>query len=285
MPWREAVDYAVGGRADYLRDVVLMIAVPLLVVRGRSGFFLFFYLCAVWLFCLNPLLARMWMANILAPTYFRLVYLLQLPLLCTLIAGAGSQLAQKGGVMNGRAQTVLALSAIVVAFVGSYHGLSVLPRDAREGIGWKSPREYQLLPANLDFARAAGPYIAHAKLLAPIWTAGCELPLLFPEMKVVAPRLVTHYFANAGNPEEGNLRNQAAAFIAGEQLGSPERVKATELEFRKVIETGRANAVAVPESESQRVLATLRSIDPGWRRVLEAGGLVLMLPAPAEQRG
>ena len=285
MPWREAVDYAVGGRADYLRDVVLMIAVPLLVVRGRSGFFLFFYLCAVWLFCLNPLLARMWMANILAPTYFRLVYLLQLPLLCTLIAGAGSQLAQKGGVMNGRAQTVLALSAIVVAFVGSYHGLSVLPRDAREGIGWKSPREYQLLPANLDFARAAGPYIAHAKLLAPIWTAGCELPLLFPEMKVVAPRLVTHYFANAGNPEEGNLRNQAAAFIAGEQLGSPERVKATELDFRKVIETGRANAVAVPESESQRVLATLRSIDPGWRRVLEAGGLVLMLPAPAEHRG
>jgi hypothetical protein len=285
MPWREAVDYAVGGRADYLRDVVLMIAVPLLVVRGRSGFFLFFYLCAVWLFCLNPLLARMWMANILAPTYFRLVYLLQLPLLCTLIAGAGSQLAQKGGVMNGRAQTVLALSAIVVAFVGSYHGLSVLPKNARQGIGWKSPQEYQLLPANLDFARAAGPYIAHAKLLAPIWTAGCELPLLFPEMKVVAPRLVTHYFANAGNPEEGNLRNQAAAFIAGEQLGSPERVKATELEFRKVIETGRANAVAVPESESQRVLATLKSIDPGWRRVLEAGGLVLMLPGPAEQRG
>jgi hypothetical protein len=285
MPWREAVDYAVGGRADYLRDVVLMIAVPLLVVRGRSGFFLFFYLCAVWLFCLNPLLARMWMANILAPTYFRLVYLLQLPLLCTLIAGAGSQLAQKGGVMNGRAQTVLALSAIVVAFVGSYHGLSVLPKNARQGIGWKSPQEYQLLPANLDFARAAGPYIAHAKLLAPIWTAGCELPLLFPEMKVVAPRLVTHYFANAGNPEEGNLRNQAAAFIAGEQLGNPERVKATELEFRKVIETGRANAVAVPESESQRVLATLKSIDPGWRRVLEAGGLVLMLPGPAEQRG
>ncbi|HEU0050092.1 MAG TPA: hypothetical protein VFQ43_21055, partial [Nitrososphaera sp.] len=166
MPWGEAVDYAVGGRAEYLRDVVLMIAVPLLIVRGRSGFFLFFYLCAVWLFCLNPLLARMWMANILAPTYFRLVYLLQLPLLCTLIAGAGSQLAQKGRVMNARAQTVLALSAIVVAFVGSYHGLSVLPRDARQGIGWKSPRECQLLPANLDFAKAAGPYIAHAKLLA-----------------------------------------------------------------------------------------------------------------------
>ena len=206
------MDYAVGGRADYLRDVVLMIAVPLLVVRARTGFFLFFYLCAVWLFCLNPLLARMWMANILAPTYFRLVYLLQLPLLCTLIATAGSQLAQKGRVMNARAQTVLALSAIVVAFVGSYHGLSVLPRDAKLGVGWKSPREYQLLPANLDFAKAAGPYIAHAKLLAPTWTAGCELPLLFPEMKVVAPRLVYALFRQRRQPRRRQLRNQAAGF-------------------------------------------------------------------------
>ncbi len=285
MPWREAVDYAVGGCAEYLRDVVLMIAVPLLIVRGRSGFFLFFYLCTVWLFCLNPLLARVWMANILAPTYFRLVYLLQLPLLCTLTAGAGSQLAQKGRVMNARAQTLLALSAIVVAFVGSYHGLSVLPRDARQDIGWKSPRECQLLPANLDFAKAAGPYIAHAKLLAPNWTASCELPLLFPEMKVVAPRLVVHYFANAGNPDEGILRRQAQAFIEGDRAGNPKRFQLLESKFLKVIETGRANAIAVPEAKSQRVLATLQSINPGWHRVLEAGGLVLMLPGNSEPRG
>ena len=285
MPWGEAVDYAVGGRAEYLRDVVLMIAVPLLIVRGRSGFFLFFYLCAVWLFCLNPLLAHMWMTNILAAAYFRLVYLLQLPLLCTLIGGAGSQLAQKGRVMNARAQTVLALSAIVVAFVGSYHGLSVLPRYARQGIGWKSPRECQLLPANLDFAKAAGPYIAHAKLLAPNWTASCELPLLFPEMKVVAPRLVAHYFANAGNPDEGILRRQAQAFIEENPPENARRLQLLEPKFRHVIETDRANAVAVPESESQRVLATLKSINPGWHRVLEAGGLVLMLPGNTEPRG
>ena len=284
MPWREAVDYAVGARAEYFRDVVLMIAVPLLVVRGRSGLFLFFYLCAVWLFCLNPLLARMWMANILAPTYFRLVYLLQLPLLCTLIASAGSQLTQKGGVMNSRAQTVLALSAIVVAFVGSYHGLSVLPRDARQGIGWKSPRECQLLPANLDFAKAAGPYIAHAKLLAPNWTASCELPLLFPEMKVVAPRLVVHYFANAGNPDEGILRRQAQAFIEENPPENARRVQLLEPKFRHVIETGRANAVAVPESESERGFTALKSIDGSWYRVLEAGGLVLMLPGDSRPK-
>ena len=43
----------------------------------------------------------------------------------------------------------------------------------------------------------------------------------------------------------------------------------------------RANAVVAPDSESPRVLATLQSIDPSWHRVLEAGGLVLMLPEGA----
>src|SRR5262249_15339313 len=169
-------------------------------------------------------------------------------------------------------------SAIVVSFVGSYHGISILPKDARLGIGWKAPGECQLLPANLDFAKTAGRYIAHAKLLTPIWTAGCELPLLFPEMKVVAPRMVTHYFANAGNPEEGNLRNQAQAFIEENPPENATRRQVLEPRFREVIETGRANAVAVPKSESDRVLSTLKSIDAGWHRVLEAGGLVLMVP-------
>ena len=284
MPWKEAMDYAVGGRAEYLRDVVLMITVPLLIVRGRTGLFLFSYLCAVWLLCLNPLLAPWWMKNIFAYTYFRLVYLLPLPFLCTLIAAGIPRLVRPSNARE-RAVTGAGLAAIITSFVFTYRGVSILPRDPKLGLGWKSPTECQLLPANIDFANAAGRYIAHAKLLVPTWTAGCELPLLFPEMKVVAPRLVYHYFANAGNPKEGVLRNQAEAFIGGDRRFGPERLKSLEPEFRQVIETGRANAIAVPESESQRVLATLKSIDPGWRRVLEAGGLVLMLPGPPEQRG
>jgi hypothetical protein len=284
MPWRSAVDFVIGGPAEYLRCAILMVVVPLLLVRGRAGLFLFFYLCAVWLLCLNPLLAPWWMKNIFAYTYFRLVYLLPLPFLCALIAAAGARLVQRPNAKE-RVVTAAALAAIILSFVFSYHGVSILPRDPKLGVAWKSPAECQLLPANIDFAKAAGKYIAHAKLLAPIWTAGCELALLFPEMKVVAPRGVGHYFTNAGNPTEGNLRNQAQVFINGDRRFGPDRLKSLEPKFRQVIETGRANAVAVPESESQRVLATLKSIDPGWHRVLKAGGLVLMLPGLAEQRG
>jgi hypothetical protein len=282
MPWREAVDYVIGGPVEYLRDVVLMIAVPLLIVRGRAGLFIFFYLCAVWLLCLNPLLAPWWMKNILAYCYFRLVYLLQLPLLCTLMAAAGPSLVRPRILLRERLTTVLAISSVVVSFAYSYRGLAILPRDPELGIGWKSPTECQLLPANIAFAKAAGGYIAHAKLLAPNWTASCELPLLLPGMKVVAPRLVTHYFANAGNLEEGILRRQAQSFIEGDTSGNARRLELLEPKFRQVIETRRANAIAVPESESRRVLTTLQSIDPSWHQVLKAGGLVLMLPGKNE---
>jgi len=55
--------------------------------------------------------------------------------------------------------------------------------------------------------------------------------------------------------------------------------------FQLVIQSGRANAVAAPEPESARMLAALQSIDPRWRRVLKAGGLVLMLPQGGAPEG
>lgn len=281
MPWREAMDHVIGGPAEYWRDVILMITVPLLIVRGKTGRFIFFYLCAVWLLCLNPLFAPWWMKHLLAYCYFRLVYLLPLPLLCAMSAVVGPRII-RGGNPKSRILTSLALVAIILSFFYSYHGLSITPRDAKLGVGWKSPSEYQLLPENLNFAKAAGPYIAHSKLLMPTWTAGCELPLLFPAMKVVSPRFVTHYFANAGNPAEGNLRHQAELFIDKSNSGNAQRLSRLEPKFREVIETGRANAIVVPESESERVLATLKSIDSAWHRVLEADGYVLMLPGKSE---
>jgi hypothetical protein len=281
MPWRETVDFVIGGPAEYLRDMILMVVVPLLLVRGRAGLFLFFYLCAVWLLCLNPLLAPWWMKNIFAYTYFRLLYLLPLPFLSALIAAVGPRLMERSSIKDGTV-TGLGLAAIIAGFAYAYRGVSILPRDPKLGVGWKSPKECQLLPANIAFAKAARKYIAHSKLLAPCWTASCELPLLFPEMRVVAPRLVTHYFANAGNPNEGVLRGKAQAFVEGDKSGNLQRLRSLEPEFRQVIKTGRANAVAAAESESERVLTTLKSIDPGWHRVLEAGGLVLMLPGKTQ---
>ena len=277
VPWREGMDYVVGGPAEHMRNIVLMVAISLLIVGSKRGLFLFLYICGVWLFCLNPLLAHRWMENILALTYFRLVYLLPLPLLCAMLAAAGPRLEkQPGGSLRDRLLPAGALLAVVISFFHSYRALSIMPQT--EQVAWKSPEEYQLLKADTDFARDAGRHIAHSKLLAPGWTASCELPLLFPHMKVVAPRFVTHYFAIAGNPMEGALRRQAQVFVEGEKNASPKRIEWLAARFRAVIERGRANAVAAPESESARVLATLQSIDPRWHRVLEAGGLVLMLP-------
>jgi hypothetical protein len=279
IPWRPPLDAVLGRFPEYTRDIVIMVAVPVPIVRGKRGLFLFFYVCAVWLLCLNPLLAHLWMKNIVSASYFRLVYLLQLPLLCAMSAAAIPRLAEwPSGSLKGRLVTEIALLAIILSFFYSYRTLSIMPRNPKLGIGWKSPGEHQLLKANTDFAKAAGKYIAHSKLLAPNWTASCELPLLFPRMKAVAPRLVGYYFANVGNPQEGLLRAHAQLFVQEQKSNDPKRLKWLAGRFRKVITSGRANALAAPESESDRVLTTLQSIDPGWHRVLEAGGLVLILP-------
>ncbi len=104
------------------------------------------------------------MENILAPTYFRLVYLLQLPLLTALVAAAAPQLTKQTDFSaRERVLTAIGLVSLLIGFVHSYHGLSITPKYPKLGIGWKSPGEYQLLPANVEFAKAAGKYIAHAK--------------------------------------------------------------------------------------------------------------------------
>ena len=284
IPWRQGVDYVVGRPAEHLRNIMIMIAVPLLIVRGKAGLFLFFYLCAIWLLCLNPLFVEWWMRNIFATCYFRLVYLLPLPLLCGMLPTAGRRWSElRNARVEDRLLTGLAALALVVSFLHSYREISIMPRNAERG--WKSPRDYQILKTNTDFARAAGKYVAHSKLLAPAWTASCELPLLFPQMKVVAPRLVLHYFLNAGNPKEGALRRNAQCFVEGEKNTNPTRTIAIAASFRAVITSGRADAVAAPEAESARVLAALQKIDPRWHRVLEAGKLVLMLPTAGESEG
>src|SRR6266496_4014492 len=61
VPWREGMGYVVGGPAEHMRNIVLMVAIPLLIVGGKRGLFVFFYICGVWLFCLNPLLSHRWM--------------------------------------------------------------------------------------------------------------------------------------------------------------------------------------------------------------------------------
>ena len=279
MPWVESMKFFVGGPAEYVRNILLMIAVPLVVIWRKTGLFLFCYICAVWLSCLNPLLGPWWMRHIMALCHHRLNYLVPLPLLCAMLPAAGPRLLGRapGAPVGNRLLLAGALLAVIISFLYSYRALSITPIS--EQAGWKSPLEYQLVKENTDFARAAGKYIEHSKLLAPTWTVGCELPLLFPEMTVVSPRFVTHYFTNAGNPTEGKLRRQAQVFIEGDSSENPKRLQLLEAKFRQVIESGRANAVAVSESESQRVLATLKSINRGWHRVLEAGGLVLLLPA------
>ncbi len=276
IPWWKGVEYVVGRTPFLWRDIVLILAVPCLIVGRKRGRFLILYAGLIFLLCLNPLLAHFWMKNITAACYFRLVYLMPLPLLIVFLPVAFWRDPERSRKNLGFVSGIIGVAAIVVSTAFSFRSLTVSPGS--QTLRWKSPLDYQILPDNIKFARAAAQYLAHGKLLAPAWTASCELPLLFPEMKVVAPRLATHYFANAGARKEGSLRRMAQAFVEGENTGDGRRKAALLQSFKKVVTSSRVTAIAAPRAESQRVLATLHAIDPRWHLELEAGGLVLLLP-------
>lgn len=281
IPWSQGIEYVVGKTKFLWRDVAILILVPCFILRGRRRAFCLFYSCVILVLCLNPLLAHFWMKNITAACYFRLVYLMPLPLLFVFLPLA----FEKGPrpFFPASIPGVATILVIAVLIVATFRSLTITPRSAK--LPWKRPLDCQLIPSNVEFARAAGPYLAHSKLLTPTWTAGCELPLLFPHMKIVAPRLAMHYFANAGKPEEGSLRRMAQAYVEGEEATTTARKAALARSFETVVTSGRATAIALAVSESARVLATLQRIDPRWHRVLEAGGLVLIVPdAPVAGR-
>lgn len=274
IPWAQAIRYVVGQNKLLWRDLVILLTVPCLILRGKKGLFLLLYSVIIFIFCLNPLLAHFWMKNITAACYFRLVYLMPLPLAFVFLP----QAIQSGPKLSWRSQGWGVIGALlIVAFVVfSFRSLAIAPRG--NGLGWKSPGDLQIRPENMAFARAAHSYLVQSKLLAPAWTASCELPLLFPHMKVVAPRLAIHYFANAGKGREGALRRMAQAYVEGEKTTNKRRAAALLRSFETIVKSDSVTAIAVPAAQSARVMTTLRRVDPRWRRVLEAGGLVLLLP-------
>jgi hypothetical protein len=280
IPWNQGIDYVVGHGPQHLRNVALMLLIPAPIIGGRKGLFFLVYVGLVWLLCLNPLLAHRWMKNIFAVCYFRLNYLLPLPLLCAMVATVVRKwISTPSRFLPERVLPGIAIGAVISVLFYSSRSLVILPRS--EQLGWKSPLDLQLQRPNVEFAKAAKPYLEHSKLLAPGWTASCELPLLFPDMKVVAPRLVMHYFANAGKKEEGSIRRMAQAFVETDPATRTTARRAADerAAFDAIVTSGKANAIAVPKAQSARVEAELQAIDSRWHKAVEAGGLDLFVPS------
>jgi ribosomal protein L17 len=99
-------------------------------------------------------------------------------------------------------------------------------------------------------------------------------------MKVVAPRLVMHYFANAGKKEEGSIRRMAQAFVETDPATRTTARRAADerAAFDAIVTSGKANAIAVPKAQGARVEAELQAIDSRWHKAVEAGGLDLFVP-------
>lgn len=271
--WWQNLDIALGGTVSLARDVFLLVVVPAYALRGSARRFVWGLGFAPVLLFMNPATGPLWIEAVTPAAYWRLVFLLPLPLCAGLALGAlGAPSTRSSG---GRALFALATAA---ALLGAFALDGTRGPSPEAFTETKSPFAYRLPPAALAFVRDVAPRLEGRNLLAPAgisWVA----PLLVPGLRLeVARRSDTlHHFRNLGRDAEGRRR-----LLAWRWVGQCTPSEAGEAAARASIDGG---VDAVVHVVCPGALATLHDGlfegAPGtWREAARGHGFVLVLREP-----
>ncbi len=267
--WRANLDLVIGGTPALLRDLLILVALPWVALKPVSSRFLIGLSLALCLMFANPLMGPFWIGQLHTTAYWRLAYLLPLPLCAGL---AVSALPSRG---RTRRQALLGAGAVatVALATGIAYKSSVL-----SGTALKPAGEYRFEPVPLAFSRSALAFLRGRNVLAPPELV-VVLGLLDPGMRFESgrPRHTRHVFRNAGERAEGERRVAAQQRVT---LGEPSpRLDAA---FRSSLRNG-VDAV-VFESMSHQEVSQLMASEPGRWEVKRALGYVLIFRSDRPRR-
>ena len=143
--WRSNINLVVGGYRALARDMLLLTFVPLLVLPRRRSHFLIFYTLSLVATVLNPLTGRPLMRIVKPASYWRLVYLLPLPLCAGLVVRCFVPGAMRFKTPVRLIGGLLTLTIAVLAYRGS----------AIAGVQLKPPWAYKLPRSEMSLARVS----------------------------------------------------------------------------------------------------------------------------------
>lgn len=262
--WWANLSLVIGSTGAAVRDLFLLVAVPLWALPRRLRWGPLWYLALVAILAANPLVGKIWMKAILPANYWRMAYLLPLPWCAGLVARSF------GAVKARRANRLaaVALPCIALAFCFGAHLRTTL--DRHNHVLWKLPNQDKLRPADVDFALQARPYLAGQTLLAPENEA-VTAALLDPTVKLESSRQfeTAQVFALAGRPAEGARRQlaQLAVTTPYQEQGYREAVIAACADG--------TDRVIAPETLRSRVQSYLAGSGEEWSVVLQRDRLCL----------
>jgi hypothetical protein len=218
--WWKDLQIVVDSGRTAVRDLLIILVVPLLALKGRPRWFVVSLGTVLLLMLANPPMGKLWIHLMFPASYWRMVYLFPLPWLFGLLAPA-----VLAGVGETRPIPALVRPALMVAIVTSvmaaFHssvicGLGPAPKfELVRKIDFKSPLGYQLPPAELEFARAARADLHDKDVLGPD-SINYVIGLLDPNVRFAVTRAdyTIFGFANSAQPAEWRPRFAAQGLVS-----------------------------------------------------------------------
>jgi hypothetical protein len=266
--WRESLALVLGGAGAMARDAFLLLVVPaVLLPRPLRRLLLAWSACFVLVFA-NELLGARWVSLLRPGAYWRLAYLLPLPLCAGL--PALSLVRDKAGRRLGTAPRLVGLLAILVTAATCQHTVF----SPRNRTAWKRPGELRFTPAEAEFARLAAPFVSGRVVLAPE-PVTVVLALRAPGARFYLGRFADtlHALRNVDRGDDAFRRLTARQFLDDLQP-SPER----EVALARAVSRG-VDALVVPDRPDALRAFLIRLPGGGWGQVVSGGGYRLLLRA------
>ncbi len=243
-----------GDLKVLIRSIIIILIAPLIALPLRKSIFLIIFSVSVFIICFNPLTGPFFMSILLPGSYWRLVYLLPIPLCFGFLANIFEKNPKDGMLITKRTIRIIGCIMILAFTISTVEKTTLSPTE----VSIKSPFQYKFDSAVLESAENINNVLdGHFNLLVPddIVTV---LPLINPNVRFEAGRTssVQHYFIEYGLPEEGIKRQNAKAYI---ETLEPSLVP----DFIKSISSG-VNAVVVKNANIAPVARNLGMTEGAW---------------------
>jgi hypothetical protein len=277
FPWLQTLYLSISGTPLLLmRNLVLLILVPLVLLRRPVGGFWVAYSGALMFLFATPISGPLFNEMLSYLVYWRLALLFPVPLCAGLLVLAFRWRAlPRRRAIEALVISVLALLLMLLPFW--YTALHDLDQDKQRTLAFKAPSAPRFPPDHGAFAQEVAPQLSGRNLLAPDWVA-VAVGLLNPSVHLEAHATYSlNRFLSAGLRDEGLRRLEAQARVR-ECL--PPDVRAT---YNEALLQSLVNGVDTlivqdcgPEDEAD--LAAVLQRAPGqWRETHRAHGFRMLL--------
>jgi len=267
--WFENLQLVIPDATTLLRNFLLLLIVPLFALRPPFNRVLPLVTLTTCLLYLNPFSGPVIFETITAGSYWRLVYIVPLPLAAGLVG------AMLSDYFASKLRDLKFLFLLVLASILTWisHENNVLfSSKENKSVWYKHPTDYRFRPDDFEMSKIVADMLtSNDHLLAPQRIIHI-VPLLNPSVSLETARSINtrFVFTNAGQPEEGRRRVLVQRLVT-----SCRRSRSSDKAFRSSVENG-ITAIVIRRCEAKllnNLDALIRSTGD-WERKGEKNGYI-----------